>query len=102
MCRVDVAIAMHGMVRTPLRLSVSGRSHTQLTTRLIGIMLTIIELHIAQIMLIATSSMKQLAEQPLTHHIEGSHAVPTIAYILHDVQMAACRLRHVHQIPALL
>ena len=102
MRRVDVAIAMHGMVRTPLCLRIGGRSHAQLATRLISIVRTIVEFHIAQVMLIATSGMKQLAEQPLAHHVEGGHAIPTIANILHDVQVAACRLRYIHQIPALL
>ena len=101
--RIDIAITMYGMVRTPLSLGESRRAHTKITTaRYIVVMSSIVEFHLTQVMLITTSTMQYLAEQTLANHIQRSHTVTTITYVLHDIQMASGCFRNIYQIPALL
>ena len=51
-------------------------------------------------MFVTATTVQQLTEQTFANHVQSSHAVTTITNILHDVQMAACCFRYVHQIPA--
>ena len=103
MSRIDIAITMYGMVRTPLSLGESRRAHTKITTaRYIVVMSSIIEFHLTQVMLITTATMQDLAEQTLANHVQRSHTVTTITYVLHDIQMTSSSFRNIYQIPTFL
>ena len=50
-------------------------------------MYAVVELDIAQIVLIAACAVYHLAEQALAHHPQRGHHVAAIAYVFEDIQL---------------
>ena len=60
--RVNVAVAVNRVIRAPLCLSVGRRTHAEFATGLIAVMLSVVELHIAKVVLVTASRVQQFTE----------------------------------------
>ena len=60
--RIDVAVAVNRVIRTPLCFSVGRRTHAEFATGLIAVMLSVVELHIAKVVLVTASRVQQFTE----------------------------------------
>jgi hypothetical protein len=95
-CRVEIAIAMYGVVCAPLCFGESF--FAKLGTG--AAVFAVIELDVAQIMLIAALQVDDLAKHTLPHHIEHGHHVAAVAYVFELHQGHARTFRSMHQLPA--
>ncbi len=60
---------------------------------------SVIELHVAQVMLIATLQVHHFTKQSLAHHIEHRHYIAAVTYIFQHHYMALVSFCSLHHIP---
>ncbi len=99
MCGIEVAVAVYGMLRTPMGFGKCffAKLHTDA-----GRIFPIIELYTAQVMLIASLYVDDLTENILAYHIEDRHDIPPVTYVLQHHDMGLLLLSGMVNVAAVL